>query len=95
MENPIKAIFCGYPQETVDFLNTFKSPDKENSHFKGIPLDLQEKVLKLLPNKNRRIKYRGKSKQYWIRPQAYTIKDYADSFAIYYDNDVQLNLGGL
>jgi len=90
-----ESIHCCHPPETVNFLNTFKSPANETSEFKGIPLDLQAKVLKLLPSKNRRIKYRGTSKPGYRRPQSNTIKYHADTFAIYYDNNVNLNLGSL
>ena len=91
----IKSIHCYFPQETQDFLNKFKSPANETSAFKGIPMDLQGEVLKLLPCKNRRLKYRGTSKPGFKRPQSNTIRAYADTFAIYYDNDVNLILGSL
>lgn len=91
----VHSIHCYFPQETQDFLNKFKSPAKETSAFKGIPMDLQGEVLKLLPSKNRRLKYRGTSKPGFKRPQSNTIRAYADTFAIYYDNDVNLNLGSL
>ena len=80
-----ESIHCCHPPETVNFLNTFKSPANETSEFKGIPLDLQAKVLK----------YRGTSKPGYCRPQSNTIKYHADTFAIYYDNNVNLNLGSL
>jgi hypothetical protein len=84
------TIYCCHPQETVDFLSKFKSPAKETSAFKGIPMDLQGEVLKLLPSKNRRLRYRGTSKPSFRRPQSDTIRKYADTFAIYYDNNVKL-----
>jgi len=90
-----ESIHLCHPPKTVKFLNNFKSPATERSAFKGIPLELQTKVLNLLPSKNRRLKYRGKSKKGFVRPQSYTLKGYADTFAIYYDNDVNLTLGSL
>lgn len=75
------------------FLSLFKSPSDEVSTFKGIPIDKLNLVRSLLPMKNRRIVFRGTSKPGYRRPQAYTIKSMADTFAVYFDNDYELHLG--
>ena len=61
--------------------------------FKGIPMSLYEKVTRLLPMKDRRIRFRGKSKPGYVRPAMYVHKDFADTFAVYFDNDTILHLG--
>ena len=76
---------CHNPEDKK-LLEKYLSPEAENSTFKGIPMELFSKVLKLIPSKKRRIKYRGSSKPGFIRPQSNTIKEHADSFAVYYDN---------
>ena len=89
----IKTIYADYNKLDITLLESFRSPSSHNSMFKGIPMLLYRKVTRLLPMKDRRIKFRGKSKPGYIRPQAHTIKKYADTFAVYYDNDTILNLG--
>ena len=87
------VIWADYNKFDIALLESFRSPGYETSEFKGIPMVLYRKVTRLLPCKDRRIKFRGKSKPGYIRPQAHTIKKYADTFAVYYDNDTILNLG--
>ena len=87
------TIYADYNKFDIALLESFRSPGYETSEFKGIPMLLYRKVTRLLPCKDRRIKFRGKSKPGYIRPQAHTIKEFADTFAIYYDNDTILNLG--
>ena len=87
------VIWADYNKLDIALLESFRSPSSEESMFKGIPMLLYRKVTRLLPCKDRRIKFRGKSKPGYIRPQAHTIKKYADTFAVYYDNDTILNLG--
>mgnify|MGYP001082834687 FL=1 len=86
-------IYADYNKLDIALLESFRSPSSHESMFKGIPMVLYRKVTRLLPCKDRRIKFRGKSKPGYIRPQAHTIKKYADTFAVYYDNDTILNLG--
>ena len=87
------TIYADYNKLDIALLESFRSPNSDESMFKGIPMLLYRKVTRLLPCKDRRIKFRGKSKPGYIRPQAHTIKKYADTFAVYYDNDTILNLG--
>ena len=87
------TIYADYNKFDISLLESFRSPSSHESMFKGIPMVLYRKVTRLLPCKDRRIKFRGKSKPGYIRPQAHTIKKYADTFAVYYDNDTILNLG--
>ena len=87
------TIYADYNKLDIALLESFRSPSSDESMFKGIPMLLYRKVTRLLPCKDRRIKFRGKSKPGYIRPQAHTIKKYADTFAVYYDNDTILNLG--
>ena len=87
------TIYADYNKFDITLLESFRSPSSHESMFKGIPMILYRKVTRLLPMKDRRIKFRGKSKPGYIRPQAHTIKKYADTFAVYYDNDTILNLG--
>ena len=87
------TIYADYNKLDIALLESFRSPSSHESMFKGIPMVLYRKVTRLLPMKDRRIKFRGKSKPGYIRPQAHTIKKYADTFAVYYDNDTILNLG--
>ena len=89
----MKTIYADYNKFDIALLESFRSPGYETSEIKGIPMLLYRKVTRLLPCKDRRIKFRGKSKPGYIRPQAHTIKKYADTFAVYYDNDTILNLG--
>ena len=89
----IKTIYADYNKFDIALLESFRSPSSDESMFKGIPMILYRKVTRLLPMKDRRIRFRGKSKPGYIRPQAHTIKKYADTFAVYYDNDTILNLG--
>ena len=89
----ITKIFADYNKKEQKLLRKYLSSDSENSTFKGIPMSLYKEVTRLLPMKDRRIKFRGKSKPGYIRPQAHTIKEFADTFAVYYDNDRILHLG--
>ncbi len=89
----IMEIYADYNKENITLLESFRSPNSETSMFKGIPMALFEKVTRLLPNKDRRIRYRGSSTPSYKRPQSYMIKEFADTFAVYYDNDVVLHLG--
>ena len=89
----IKEIYADYNKLDIALLESFRSPSSHESMFKGIPMVLYRKVTRLLPMKDRRIKFRGKSKPGYTRPQSHTIKEFADTFAIYYDNDTILNLG--
>ncbi len=89
----IKTIYADYNKLDIALLESFRSPSSHESMFKGIPMVLYRKVTRLLPCKDRRIKFRGKSKPGYIRPQAHTIKKFADTFAVYYDNDTILHLG--
>ena len=86
-------IYADYNKETIALLESFRSPSSHESMFKGIPMILYRKVTRLLPSKDRRIKFRGKSKPGYTRPASHTIKEFADTFAIYYDNDAILHLG--
>ena len=87
------TIYADYNKLDIALLESFRSPNSDESMFKGIPMLLYRKVTRLLPCKDRRIKFRGKSKPGYIRPQAHTIKKYADTFAVYYDNATILHLG--
>ena len=87
------TIYADYNKENITLLESFRSPDSHESEFKGIPMSLYDTVTRLLPCKDRRILFRGTSKPGYKRPQAYTIKAMADTFAIYYNNDTILYLG--
>ena len=86
-------IYADYNKLDIALLESFRSPSSHESMFKGIPMVLYRKVTRLLPMKDRRIKFRGKSKPGYIRPQSHTIKEFADTFAVYFDNDTILHLG--
>jgi len=86
-------IYADYNKEDKKLLGKYISPNSEYSTFKGIPMSLFEKVMRLLPNKDRRIKFRGPSTATFKRSPFNTIKKEATSFAVYYDNDVILYLG--
>ena len=87
------TIYADYNKETITLLESFRSPSSHESMFKGIPMALYHKVTRLLPCKDRRIRFRGKSKPGYVRPVMYVHKKFADTFAVYYDNDTILNLG--
>ena len=87
------TIYADYNKFDIALLESFRSPESHESMFKGIPMLLYRKVTRLLPMKDRRIKFRGKSKPGYIRPAMYVHKKFADTFAVYYDNDTILNLG--
>ena len=77
------ALFHGAALNARDiFIKRYKSPYKEQSIFKSIPIKYLE-TFKALFGKGYLIKYRGKSKGEYIRPQAYMHKQYADTFAVY------------
>ncbi len=90
-----KAIYCDFNPRDIKLLEKYRSPPSEASTFKGIPMKLYNGVTWLLPNKNRRIKFRGKSRAdiWYKRPQSFCHKYAAETFAIYYDNDYELHLG--
>ena len=87
------TIYADYNKETIALLESFRSPSSHESMFKGIPMVLYRKVTRLLPSKDRRIKFRGKSKPGYTRPASHTIKEFADTFAVYFDTDTILHLG--
>ena len=86
-------IYADYNKETIALLESFRSPSSHESMFKGIPMVLYRKVTRLLPITDRRIRFRGKSKPGYVRPAMYVHKDFADTFAVYFDNDTILHLG--
>jgi len=86
-------IYADYNKEDKKLLGKYISPNSEYSTFKSIPMSLFEKVMRLLPMKDRRIKFRGPSSATFKRSPYNTIKSEATSFAVYYDNDVILHLG--
>ncbi len=86
-------IYADYSLEDQQLLRKYISPMSDRSMFKGIPIELYDYVTRLLPVKNRRIKFRGPSSATFKRPRANTIKSEATSFAVYYDNDTILHLG--
>ena len=87
------TIYADYNKFDIALLESFRSPSSHESMFKGIPMILYRKVTRLLPMKDRRIRFRGKSKPGYVRPAMFVHKDFADTFAVYYDNDTILNLG--
>ena len=87
------TIFACFSAEDQELLSKYISPDCEYSSFKGIPMSLYNKVTRLLPMKNRRIRFRGTSKPGYSRPRDYIRKEFADTFAVYYDNNTTLRLG--
>jgi hypothetical protein len=87
------TIYADYNKFDIALLESFRSPSSHKSMFKGIPMVLYRKITRLLPMKDRRIKFRGKSKIGYIRPKSYVHKRFADTFAVYYDNDTILHLG--
>ena len=66
-------------------LSDYQSPIHESSCFKGIPIMYRyhPKIRKILKSRLFSIKYRGKSKPGYERPQNHCHKSGADSFAIY------------
>ncbi len=86
-------IYADYNKKTIALLEKYRSPESHESMFKGIPMTLYREVTRVLPMKDRRIKFRGTSKPNYRRPRTHTIKSMADTFAIYYDNDTILHLG--
>ena len=88
-----KTIYADYNKFDIALLESFRSPGYETSEFKGIPMVLYRKVTRLLPMKDRRIRFRGKSKPGYVRPAMFVHKDFADTFAVYYNNDTILHLG--
>ena len=87
------TIFACYSIKEQELLEKYISPDCENSSFKGIPMSLYNKVTRLLPMKNRRLRFRGNSKYGYTRPRDFCHKEFAKTFAVYYDNNTTLNLG--
>jgi len=66
-------------------LDKYLSPDNENSVFKGIPISLRQsdEVRNIMMTRDFSVKYRGKSKNGYVRNQSYCLKDHAETFAIY------------
>ena len=66
-------------------LEIYKSPENESSSFKGIPMSERQNpaVRELMKTRLFSVKYRGKSKAGYQRPQCYIRKEFADTFAIY------------
>jgi len=87
------TIFACYSIKQQELLEKYISPASEESSFKGIPMSLYHEVTRLLPMKNRRLRFRGTSKPGYSRPRDYIRKEFADTFAIYYDNNTTLRLG--
>ena len=87
------TIYADYNKFDIALLESFRSPGYETSEFKGIPMVLYRKVTRLLPMKDRRIRFRGKSKPGYVRPAMFVHKDFADTFAVYFNNDTILHLG--
>ena len=87
------TIFACFSAEEQELISKYISPDCEYSSFKNIPMSLYDQITRLLPNKNRRIRFRGTSKSNYNRPRDFIHKDKADTFAIYYDNNTTLHLG--
>ena len=80
------TIFACYSAEEQGLLNRYLTNNEyECSSFKGIPMALYERITKLLPKKKRRIRFRGKSRNGYNRPRDYVHKDFAETFAVYYD----------
>ena len=87
------TIYCDYKPNEIKLLEKYISPSSETSAFKGIPINLYDGVTRMLPMKKRRIKFRGKSKPWYKRPQSFCHKFAADTFAIYYNYDLAIFLG--
>ena len=87
------TIYADYHKFDIALLESFCSPSSHESMFKGIPMVLYSKITRMLPCKDRRIRFRGKSKPGYIRPAMYVHKKFADTFAVYYDNNTILHLG--
>ena len=77
---------CLSPKERK-LLGKYVSPKSEHSHFKGMPMELYELATKLLPSKERRIKFKAKGKS--VR------KELAETFSIYYWPSFYLYLGSM
>ena len=76
---------CLSPKERK-LLGKYVSPKSEHSHFKGMPMELYELATKLLPSKERRIKFKAKGKS--------VCKEFAETFSISYWSSFYLYLGG-
>ena len=80
------TIFACFNIEQQDMLKPYITENKyERSSFKGIPISLYDQFTKMLPSKNRRIRFRGRSRQGYLRPRDFVHKEFAETFAIYYD----------
>lgn len=81
------TIFSCFTIEEQDLLNKYLTTNKyERSSFKGIPISMYDIFAKMLPSKKRRFKFRGNSFYGYTRPRDYCHKEFAKTFAIYYDN---------
>ena len=76
---------CLSPKERK-LLGKYVSPKSEHSHFKGMPMELYELATRLLPSKERRIKFKAKGKS--------VCKEFAETFSISYWSSFYLYLGG-
>ena len=97
IENLLKEIEQDiYLNGSAFYLSMYLSPENESSSFKGIPMSERQNpaVRDLMKTRMFSIKYRGKSKAGYHRPQSYIHKDFADTFAIYpYSNYGKSNFG--
>lgn len=66
-------------------LSDYQSPADESSCFKGIPIVYRyhPKIRKIMKSRLFSVRYRGKSKPGYVRPQQHCHKEGADTFAIY------------
>jgi len=79
-------IFAMYNPDEQELLNKYLTTNKyECSSFKGIPISLYDQFTKMLPSKKRRIRFRGRSRYGYTRPRDFVHKEFAETFAIYYD----------
>ena len=84
----IKAeVFLSLKPSEELFWSKYLSSKSEHSHFKGMPMELYELATKLLPSKERRIKFKAKGKS--VR------KELAETFSIYYWSSFYLHLGSM
>ena len=63
----------------------YESPKNEQSLYKSIPINYRwnPTIREIMMTGIFRIKYRGTCKYNYKRPQSHTIKEFADTFAIY------------
>ena len=80
-------VFLSLSPKERKLLGKYVSPKSEHSHFKGMPMELYELATRLLPSKERRIKFKAKGKS--VR------KELAETFSIYYWPSFYLYLGSM